>query len=48
MPLIKPEAISYLEKFMKTNSSEMGTLASKLNEKDGVILMSLKLRPSKS
>lgn len=34
MPLIKPEAISHLEKFMKTNLSEMGTLASKLNEKD--------------
>ena len=34
MPLIRPEAISHLEKFMKTNSSEMGTLASKLNEKD--------------
>jgi len=34
MPLIKPEAISHLEKFMKTHSSEMGTLASKLDEKD--------------
>ena len=34
MPLIKPEAINHLEKFMKTNSSEMATLASNLDNKE--------------
>ena len=34
MPLINPEAINYLEKFMQTQSAEMATLASKLEPED--------------